>query len=235
MAKIEVHVLNFHGIWSRIEIVLKNTSTIPATYYGINSLANPSNQWEVHGLQSSIDEANSIYSFDIDANPDEIAKNWQNYWLNTDIGKNGALAAQWFLTAFAGIPKPDLSNVSVNHLAFGIMWPSFIPCPMMLPGRVMSNAKFYIEAKNHPEQAAKYTRLFLYASMALGVLTFAASMLALSLAIIILGGGIIGSLVITTSILAGLTSAYGFFKAYNISSAKDVTKKLNNSIHNPVP
>ncbi|CAM2957795.1 Uncharacterised protein [Legionella steigerwaltii] len=225
MANIKVHVLNFHGIFSHIEIVLENTSTDPHTYYGVNRWEGPKEKWSSYPKQN-IEEASSVYSFDIEANPDDIVKRWKEYWHRTwkDAGiltQNCAVAAQWFLTEFAGIPKPSLSNVSWNHLAFGIVWPSFIPCPITLPGRIMSNAKFHIEAKTHPEVAEQYTRLFLYTSMALATLFFAASVFALVVAATVLTGGIAG-VVIAGCAAVGIASTYAFFKAHNVLSAQNI-------------
>jgi hypothetical protein len=230
MAKIKVHVLNFHSIFSHIEIVLENTSTQPHTYYGINRWEDPKDHWDINDSKQSIEEASSTYHFDIDANPDEITNRWEKYWLDTDsdasvLGKNCAVAAQWFLTEFAGIPNPNLSNVSWNHLALGIVWPSFIPCPVTLPGRIMSNAKFHIEARTHPEIANKYTQLFLYTSMAVATFMFAASVFAIAIAATILSGGI-AAIAISGCAAVGIASTYGFFKAHNVLSAKNIAAEM---------
>ena len=237
-SKIKVHVLNFHGLFSHIEIVLENTSTEPHTYYGINRWDTPDSQWRIFGPQDMIDEASSVYSFDIDANPDDITKSWRKYWTETEseaniLGKNCAVAAQWFLTEFAGIPEPDISNVSWNHLALGVVWPSFIPCPLTLPGRVMSNAQFYIEAKNNPEAANKYSQLFLYASMALATLAIATSVAAVIVAATILTGGIAAA-VIAPAIVIGVASTYGFFKAHNVLAAKNITNDMKKAEEPPL-
>ncbi len=229
MASIKVYVLNFHGLFSHVEIVLENTSTEPHTYYNINRWATPQDEWW-GGPQRYIEWASSIYSFDIDANPDEITQSWKKYWHSTQreasiLGKNCAVAAQWFLTEFAGIPKPNLSNVSWNHLAFGIIWPSFIECPVTLPGRIMSNAKFHVEAKTNPELTRNYTYLFLYTSMALAALMLAASVFSLMLAATILSGGLAG-VVIAGCVIASIGSTYGFFKAHNRVSAKSIGDSL---------
>ncbi|KTC86465.1 hypothetical protein [Legionella brunensis] len=230
MAKIKVHVLNFHSIFSHIEIVLENTSTEPHTYYGVNRWEEPIDKWSIGGPKQYIEQASSTYSFDIEANSDEITKRWRKYWLDTwndasILGKNCAVAAQWFLTEFAGIPKPSLSNVSWNHLIFGIVWPSFLLCPVTLPGRIMSNAKFHIEARDNPEIANQYSRLFLYTSMSLATLVFAASVFALTVAATILSGGI-AALAISGCAAVGIASTYGFFKAHNILSAKNISGEL---------
>lgn len=230
MSDIKVHLLNFHGIWSHVEIVLENTSTNPHTFYGINRWETPRVSWSTHGPKYNIEEANSIYSFHIEADPDKITKNWQKYWHETwdnasILGENCSVAAQWFLTEFAGIPKPSLSNISFNHLAFGILWPSFIPCPVTLGGRVMSNAKFHVEARNNPDIAARYTNLFLYTSIALATLALATTVFGLAVATTVLTGGI-AALAITGCVIAGFASSYSFFKTYNIMSAKNISDEL---------
>lgn len=228
---IKVHILNFHSIHSHIEIVLENTSTQPHTWYGINRWAEPSSEWSVNGAKNMLELASSTYSFDINADPDEITKSWKKYWSDTrkianPLGENCAVATQWFLTKFADIPQPDLSNVSWNHLALGIVWPSFIPCPITLPGRIMSNAKFHIEAKNHPEIANQYRTLFLYTSMAVAALVIAASIFALGVAATFLSGGI-AAVAITGCVAVGIASSYGFFKAHTIISAQKIGGELN--------
>ena len=228
MAKIKVHVLNFHSIWSHVELVLENTSTQPHTYYGINRWQGPGFNWG-NGAKYAIREASSTYSFDIEAEPNELVSSWKEYWYGTwgsanIVGNNCAVAAQWFLTKFAGIPEPGLSNISLNHLAFGIVWPSLIPCPVTLPGRIMSNVKFHVEAKNR-ESASQFMHVFLYTSLALATLAIGASIFALSLAATVLTGGLAG-LTIVASVVAGAASSYGFFKAYNAVSQMSIVDRL---------
>lgn len=155
---IKVHVLNFHGIFSHIEIVLENMDSKPHQFYGINRWEEPGVGWSLHRYKSYIDQADSVFSFEIEACPEEIVRRWTQYWLETYddasvIGKNCAVAAQWFLHEFAGIAAPSIQNVSWNHIVLGILWPSFIPCPINLPGRIMSNVEFYIHARNNQVRA----------------------------------------------------------------------------------
>ncbi len=241
MANIKVHVLNFHSIFSHIEIVLENTSTDHHTYYGINQWVPPADKWHKSWSKDRIKQASSTYSFDIDANPDEIKNEWENYWHNTEkeasiLGKNCAVAAQWFLTKYAGIPKPNLSNVSWNHLALGIIWPSFIPCPITLPGRIMSNTKFHIEARTNPKVTNRYIQLLLYTSMALATLVFAASIFAIAVAATILSSGIAAA-VIAGCVAVGIASTYGFFRAHNNLSAKNISAEMkkNDEPHPLIP
>jgi hypothetical protein len=231
LARVIVHILNFHSICSHVEIVLENTSIEPHTFYNIDRWTQPKNEWSIAGPKQYIEQASSTYSFDIEADPDEITSRWKKYWSETYYEalifyKNCAVATQWFLTEFASIPKPNLSNMSWNHLFFGIFWPSFIPCPVTLPGRIMSNAKFYVEARTNPEIANQYSDLFLYKSMALATLMFSTSVFALAAAATILSGGL-AALAITGCAVVGIASTHGFFKAYNIMSAKNIANDPN--------
>lgn len=132
-SNIKVHVLNFHHVWSHIEIVLENTSVQPSTYYCVNRWSSPYFEWhEAKGYFAvdKIAEANSTYSFDIEADPQQITDSWRAYYFSTNkeasvLGDNCAVAAQWFLSEFANIPKPNLRNLSVNHLALGILCLAF--------------------------------------------------------------------------------------------------------------
>jgi len=144
------------------------------------------------------------------------------------IGNNCAVSTQWFLTKFAAIPQPDLSNVSANNFLFGIAWPSFIPCPVALPGRIMSNARFHMEAREHPEKVAQYSRLFLYSSIALAIVAFSTSMFALLLAAEVLKGAI-AVVSILACVATSMLSTYGLFCAVNLLSAKHIaeTGQLN--------
>ena len=224
MANIKVHVLNFHSIFSHIEIVLENTFT--GNFYGINRWEAPMDTWS-SVPQNYITQASSVYSFDIEAEPAEIVARWKTHYYETEnhasiLGENCAVATQWFLTEFARIPEPSLTNVSYNHLALGIVWPSFIPCPITLPGRVMSNAQFYIAARNNPEVANQYSKLFLYTSMALATIALCASALALHMALAVLTGAI-AAVAVTSGLVVAVTSIYAFFKVGNILSAQEIT------------
>jgi len=231
MDNITVHVLNFHGLFSHIELVLENTSTDPHTYYGINRWADPTNYWSVDGgLKEIIDMASSTFKFDIKADPAVITKEWNEYWKSTEdsasiLGNNCAVAAQWFLTKFAGVPEANLSNLSGNHLALGIIWPSFIPCPVTLPGRVMSNVKFYKEAQNHPDEAAQYSKLWLYNGLAIGAVLFVASATGFGLAVG-LAVGLLQLGLAAVAVAGCMASSHLFFKSYNILSAQNLNAEV---------
>lgn len=237
MATIKVHLLNFHGPYSHIEIVLENTSSKDKEFYRINRWETdpPNHSWdsdyELNSCKKYIQEASCVFSFNMEANPDDITREWKNYWNKTQqtasiFGNNCAVATQWFLKKFANIPGPDFLNVSFNHLAFGIVWPSLMPCFVTLPGRIMSNAKFHIEAKENPQLLAKYSYLILNINMALTLLTWGFSVIALSIAASVLTGGI-ASVALVACVTLGAVSAYGFFKAYNLSSKKIISDCLS--------
>lgn len=174
MANIKVHLLNFHGPWSHIEIVLENLSVSPRTFYSINrwddypcrAFSKKIYKYETQ-ITNLIKLASSRYSFEIQADPEEIVEKWRDYHEQTNesascLGNNCAVAAQWFLNTFAKIPNPSIFSskpISFNHLAFGICVPSFIPIGIELPGRIMDNAKYYIETRKSKPQPSS-TGLF---------------------------------------------------------------------------
>lgn len=242
MANINVHILNYHALCSHIEILLENTSVEPHTYLNLNRWARPATRWLQSDCFWDFDEispesASSSYTFSIQANPNTILKDWRNYWQATDedasiLGDNCAVAAQWFLNQFADIPDPSLSNLSLNHLAFGIFWPSFIPCPVTLPGRIMSNAKFHIEARKHPEHVEQYSRLFLYTGLALALLTISASVFGLMLASSMANLSM-ALATATASIVGGAAGTYGFFETYHLLSAKNIVDDAKKNDYEP--
>jgi hypothetical protein len=86
MAKIKLHVLNFHKInVSHIEIVLENTSTPSPTYYFINRGTKPRDDWDPAGglCDRRRKAANSTYCFEIEANTNEITQKWKKYYFQT--------------------------------------------------------------------------------------------------------------------------------------------------------
>ena len=229
MPDIKVHLLNFHGPVTHIEIMLENLSVKPSTFYSINRWAPPLNAfYSQAGHEEIINQASSTYSFDIEADPDVIVHEWKTHYQNTlndasIIGHNCAVSAQWFLTTFADIPAPNFYSapISINHLVFGLFVPSFIPVGITLPGRIMSNAKFYIEARDNPEIADQYSYLFLNVCLAISALTIAASITGIILASILLTGGLsIGIIVACAAV--GAASSFGLFASINTYAAKDL-------------
>jgi hypothetical protein len=232
MSRLKVHVLNFHSIHSHIEIVLENMSATPSTYYSVNRWYPAMTYWS-RSPQSFIKQASSVFSFEIDEDPNAVIAEWRNFWLKTEceasiLGHNCSVSAQWFLKRFANIPEPNLSNISFNHFFLGIVWPSFIPSLVTLPGRVFSNAKFYINAMHHPEIAAKYSRLFLYTTMAAAIFAFAASAFLLAASVAVLSTGL-ATLASVGCAAVGIASSVAFFKSYNTLSAKNIYEDLKKS------
>lgn len=242
MANIKVHLLNFHSIFTHIEIVLEDTSTSPSTYYGINRWETPAAAWlplqNWNSAGNYIRQASSTYHFMIEADPTEISKCWREYWFSTEnsasiLGNNCGVAAQWFLRTFADIPDPSLSNISHNLLILGLMWPSFIPCPITLPGRIMANAKFHIEARRNPKLAQEYSRTMQYFTLSLTALTFSASAYALTIALPLIMTTI-GAAVVALSITTGFVSAYNFFGAYNTLTAIQIADDIELGLVKPL-
>ncbi len=162
-----------------------------------------------------------------DQDPEKIITKYQSWDEQTPLdghpcGNNCAVAAQWFLKEFANIPEPSLSNISVNLLALGVMWPSFIPCPVTLPGRIMDNAKFHIGIRDNAAIMREYSYWFLYTKMFLSTLCLAAAIFAITSISAIASFGIAPALVIAASAAVGTTSLYGFFTTYNQISAKNI-------------
>ena len=220
MAKIIVHLLNFHSVASHVAIVVENTSTKPPTFYELDRWKEPKDDWNQEA-KSIIAKASSKYSFNIDANPNEIVTKWNNYWKGTKgelLGNNCAVATQWFLSEFADVPQPNISNISVNHVMFGTLWPSLIPCPVLLPGRVMSNAKFYLDARNHPEIVGHYSKLFLYSSITIAAIALTAAARNIASTNPASQNGLFG-------IISGVSS-YVFFKSINLLSAKKIAEEV---------
>jgi len=89
----------------------------------------------------------------------------------------------------------------------------------------MSNVKFHVEARTNPEITEKYSNLFLYTSLSLATLAFGASVFALAVAATVLTGGL-AAVAITGCTVAALASSYGFFKAYNALSAKNLAQEM---------
>lgn len=232
MAKIIVHLLNFHGIYSHIEILLENISESPHQFYPLDRWTKPWKTWHryeprwVSGL-TIMETASSIFSFVIEADPEEIAREWKQFWDSSQdiiFTRNCADATQWFLKNYANIPNPNLSNLSLNHFILGIPWPSFIPCPITLPGRVMSNAKFYIKAREHPEIAEQYSYLFLHTSLALSALSFSMAIVGITLSMMFLTSAFV-VMPLSFCALTTVGSTYAFFKSYHLLSAKNLVEE----------
>jgi hypothetical protein len=236
MAAVKVHLLNFHTPFnSHIEIVLEilpEKAGESTQWYNINRWAYPLSNWsKSEHTDDIIREASSTYSLMVDANPDEIVQEWEKYWTRTAgsagiLGNNCAVAAQWFLSTFAHIPEPNHSNISLNYLSLGILWPSIIPCPVMLPGRVMSNAKFHIEAQKNAGKSNQHSNAYLYLGMTMSAALIAASALGIYIALNILTAGM--ATIVTLGCVAAGLGCYGLFNSYNQLSAKKLFSNKQN-------
>jgi len=166
MARIKVHLLNFHSLFfTHIELVLENLSAYPSTFYSINQASPPARKFSYAHI-NRINVASSRYAFEIEANPDDIVRKWREHYYQMDcsfpLWNNCADITQWFLKTFANIPNPSIFSstpIRFNYFAFGIFVPRFMPVGVSLPGRVMDNAKQHIEARSNQPQSSS-TGLF---------------------------------------------------------------------------
>jgi hypothetical protein len=185
MRDIIVHVLNFDGLTSHITIILEDRSVMPHGLYQLDRWAGPRTEWRYDShvsedISKFFKAAGAVYSFIIEADPAQITEDWCEYWHATKdnaspIGNNCAVAAQWFLKTFANVPEPALDNISLNYFALGVLWPSFLPCPVTLPGRIMSNLQYHMDRQDNPnavKTANLYTRALLYSSIGLATVVF---------------------------------------------------------------
>jgi hypothetical protein len=235
MAKLKVHVMNWHGIgFTHINVLLKDMSAEPCGYYLLE-------RWSMSAIddvpneiaKQYVNAASTTCTFEIDATPDEIKRGWSNYHCTNEpniITNNCADATTWFLEHYAKIPSPTFLSapISFNYLTFGIFIPSFIPIGITLPGRIMSNVEFYTYARNHPELAEQYSKLGLQIGIAISILVVAASITGIIAASICLSGAIA---TITTAgcSVSGAISTWGLFKAVNTQKAIQILEndKLN--------
>lgn len=233
MPKITVYLLNFHGPVTHIEIVLKNNST--GAFYLINRWETARNSFsnDAEMFKLKINEASCIYRFDIEANPDEIADEWYSYYHQTQhkesiLSHNCAVAAQWFLTRFANIPEPNFFSapITINHVACGLFIPSIIPVGVTLPGRIMSNAKFYIQAREDSKLTTKYTNQLLRLCFAISALSITTSIIGLITASVILDDGSIRKSILAGCTVAGAVSLYGLFTTFNACATKESIRKI---------
>ncbi len=234
MSKINVILLNFHGVTSHVEILLEDLSAKTKTYYTINRWSPPDNAFtELDEVEDYISLASSVYRFKIEADPEEIAAEWNTYYHATRpkahlLGFNCADAAQWFLSRFADIPEPHFYNtpITVNHLAMGLVWPSFLPFGTTLPGRIMSNAKFHVDARNNPLAAKRYSYLYLNVCIAASALGIAVGIAGITLASLYLAGALSVGIIMGGALL-GAISSYSFIAHVNAKATKQIATKFS--------
>lgn len=160
--EITVHLFNIQGFFNaHIELVLTFEHQGKPVFYTLNRWEQPESYWTEESPLSSYDGyLIDKYQFTINKNPKYIIEAWKKYHQDTKesafiLKNNCADATQWFLEKFADIPAPNYKNISFNYATCGAFWPSLIPSPVTLPGRVMANAKYYI--KKRAQQADKKT------------------------------------------------------------------------------
>ncbi|GGI88288.1 hypothetical protein [Legionella impletisoli] len=229
MAIINVYLLNWHYVlFSHLEVVLENTSSNPYTYFRINGWRRRPElifSYSSEKYLKLINSANSIYSFSIEANPKEIIDGWYQYCYRKvypELTKNNcADATQWFLKKFANIPDPRAFSApfSLNYFCLGFFVPSILPIGITLPGRVMDNAKFHIEARKTRSVLARYQTLLFYSLIGVALLVSLSSLVGLVLAASLLSSGL-AAITISTCTVAGGLSTYGLFKTMNALAAK---------------
>lgn len=232
--EIEVTLLNFHGINSHIEILLSYVDARGDKFiYTINQWAKPhrlfysGEEWLAFAEKKS-GEANSKFTFSLQADPIEISIAWfkrrhERANKASLFTENCADAAEWFLEQFAKIPKTHFysSYVSVNHFMFGLFVPSFLPLGITLPGRVMDNAKFHIKALTNKENIKRYSNTLLNICKAMAIIAVTVSIAGIIAAALFLTGVLATGVMAGTSILA-LTGSLSFFKAHNLKHQKNL-------------
>ncbi|NKB46220.1 MAG: hypothetical protein GKR77_00325 [Legionellales bacterium] len=191
-------------------------------------------------------QANTVCTFVIEADPSEIENKWKAYYEKNPthlLSNNCAAAVQWFLTTFTSIPHPQLTNsLRLNYLSLGFFWPSAVPCPVTLPGLIISNVEFHLEIKKRLtaimknsdsltqscqqlQQCIKRSRFAMIVTASIGATSIFGLLVAtniLTCGIAIAGTTSIFGLLIATSVLtSGIATAaifismYAFSKAYN--------------------
>jgi hypothetical protein len=228
---IKVHLLNFYGVTSHVEICLEYNQTyqdgsVETKYLTMNRWAEPT-RWFISNPQQ-LENANEKISFEINADPNNIYSEWHRYWHETVkdssiVGDNCAVASQWFLTTYCAIPAPCTSGFNINHMALGVCWPSFIPCPILLPGRVMDNAKFHLATKDDKKLLDKTAAQVLKEALSfLSKILVSAAILVLNIAAIVL---------LSIGAIIGLATAGAVMGGKYMIDYLNHTKLMNNSEH----
>ena len=236
MAKIMVHLMNWHGIFSHIDIMLENRSVSPSTYYYINQWARPALRFE-HQLKviaaseiidadasEIINASSATYPFEIEADPEQVVMAWVEYYHNMalkEIENNCTIAAQWFLGKFANIPAPNLISapINLNQLTLALFIPKFNPIVgITRPAHIMNNAKFYMEARKTPDLTKQYSILFLQVCAAIGWLALASSLEEINAASRCLSNP---ADLVASAHCADASHRFGLFKAQNTLAARE--------------
>lgn len=241
--KMKVHILFTHG--HHIEILLEYETTENKLFYSMNRWRDPRESWETDeeivsaepqgknlkaGRFSSLinNKAEEIYSFIIQACPNEIIENWKQYHSSTKedafiFGYNCAMAAQWFLSKYAQIPTPK--NLSapfqLHQVYYYVHWPSFFPAFALIPHKVFHNAKFHLEARNRSEVKESYLQI--NRRMAISALVSFCSLTGIILASKYLSKSL-NTLIIPTLGLATINQSLLLFKDLNLYAEKTIVE-----------
>lgn len=240
MATIRVNLLNWHWpVFTHISIMLENISKSPTEYMLMERWNHEFPMlWETnHSHLWKMNEASYKYTFEIEADPEEIANEWRTFKHNTPnmINNNCGDGAQWFLQRFANIPAPSCFSapLTLNHFALGIFLPSFCPVGITLPGRVVDNAKFHLKTREDADILPyQYSTLLLKIGIAATLLASATSIIGLIAATTYLSSSI---LAISAWTVAGTLSTVGLFKSVNTLASVNLASELNNLIEKPSP
>lgn len=147
---VRVHVINRHSVHSHIEIVLEDPLRGADRYYNINRWVDePAETWNcICPLNYYTPGEDSVYSFDtLVEDPDALIRKWKAYHEVQSssafdiLNENCAVAVKKFVEKNLKVQDLTEAPDTWNHFIFGIMWPSFIPFPITLPGRVMDQIK----------------------------------------------------------------------------------------------
>jgi len=233
MATITVHLLNWHWPgFTHISVMLEYNNNSSHNYMILERWENAlptTHGW--HNKDSFTKEylnlANSEFSFDIEADPQEILIEWSNFKRANGpniIINNCGDATQWFLQRFAGIPSPSFLSapLSLNRFVLGIFLPSFIPVGITLPGRIMDNAKFHIETRKNAETLHQYSTLALKMCVAATLLASVSSLFGIVVAATYLGS----AAAVAGCTVTGAISTWGLFKSVNTLAAVNLSKEL---------
>jgi len=166
---IEVVVINTYGPNSHIELELSyEYKPGNRAYYTINQWEEAAEQWSLR--RNQLTKLGPLYAaqftFTINAHPCAIVREWRQ-WQKENLPNaspcyhNCADAVEWFVERFADVKKSSFTQppFSVNHLCCGIPWLSILPFPVTLPGRVMSNIKAQITAREEEKTGKKLSAL----------------------------------------------------------------------------
>lgn len=250
---IKVNLLFLSG--HHIEILLEKPEGRETSYYTINRWEAPAKEFCVNdnSVLNEIEDNNDIYSFTIEADPEEIIKEWTAFYEETlprehILKENCADASQWFLKKFCDIDKPrfwgpvytndqitpsfDLSQLLPERAwAQGIQLPavylpSALPLPFSIPRRVFENARMHLEIRNHPEQFIKQSWLWLSIKLAANALMMIGNVVGMVIASAFLTAGMNFFVLIPLIGFFATTTAPRFFKTVSECVAKGMAEKV---------